>query len=464
VPDASYSPRLRTGIVLCGAGTAGSYQAGVLRALQEAGIKMDVVAAHGVGILTALCAAIDGAPRLWDAAGPWSDPRLRRAYGWRPALRTAAVALGAALAVLLAPLAILIAAAVCYALGTLAAAANLPDLSADLVAWYRALLEWLFQPAILPTIVPRLTVLAVLVVAGVLAAAAVRALRAETRRRRRGAFWWRLIGSPLQSGAGETALLETLWRLVRGASSEPPPAAGEIGRRYVDLLLDNAGQPGFRDVVIAAHDLDGRRDLVGAVLPDTSRDDFESRRRPDSVREAEAVLLSSPTASLVIDFLQAGMRLPVVTEPHLATFPTDSYWRGETHRLCDRPELAVRLVDELAGLGVEQIILVSPAGPAALPHGMRARPLDLRARMGEILRSIETAVLDDAARAAAARYSGVFVIRPDHNPIGPFDFAGVYDESSDRRRTTDELMHQGYADAYRHFIEPIVAAGERIEV
>ena len=254
-----------------------------------------------------------------------------------------------------------------------------------------------------------------------------------------------------------------MWRLVRGASSEPRPAADEIGRRYVDLLLDNAGQPGFRDVLVAAHDLDGRRDLVGGVLADASRDEFESRRRPDSVREAEAVLLSHATASLVADFLHAGIRLPIATEPHLAQFPADSYWRGEAHRLCDRPELAVRLVDELAALGVEQIILVSPAGPAALPHGMRARPVDFRARMGEVVRSIETAVLDDAARAAAARFSGVFVIRPDHNPIGPFDFGGVYDESSDRRRTTAELMQQGYADAYRHFIEPIVAAGERIE-
>ena len=52
------------------------------------------------------------------------------------------------------------------------------------------------------------------------------------------------------------------------------------------------------------------------------------------------------------------------------------------------------------------------------------------------------------------------MIRPDHNPIGPFDFRGTYDEASDRRRTLAELMQQGYADAYRHFIEPIVAVGD----
>jgi hypothetical protein len=55
------------------------------------------------------------------------------------------------------------------------------------------------------------------------------------------------------------------------------------------------------------------------------------------------------------------------------------------------------------------------------------------------------------------------VIRPAHNPIGPFDFAGVYDQRSDRRSTLGELVDRGYEDAYRQFIEPVVAAsGERI--
>jgi hypothetical protein len=54
------------------------------------------------------------------------------------------------------------------------------------------------------------------------------------------------------------------------------------------------------------------------------------------------------------------------------------------------------------------------------------------------------------------------VIRPDHNPIGPFDFSGVYDDASDRQCHVAELMQQGYDDAYRSFIEPVVAAGERL--
>jgi hypothetical protein len=57
----------------------------------------------------------------------------------------------------------------------------------------------------------------------------------------------------------------------------------------------------------------------------------------------------------------------------------------------------------------------------------------------------------------------VFAVRPDHNPLGPFDFDGVHDELSDRRRTVVELLQQGYDDAYRLFIEPVVASGDRVD-
>jgi hypothetical protein len=77
-------------------------------------------------------------------------------------------------------------------------------------------------------------------------------------------------------------------------------------------------------------------------------------------------------------------------------------------------------------------------------------------------RSIETAALEDAL-AAARRFARVFVIRPGHNPLMPFAFRGAYDAASDRQRTVADLMDLGYRDAYRLFIEPVVATGERVE-
>jgi hypothetical protein len=52
----------------------------------------------------------------------------------------------------------------------------------------------------------------------------------------------------------------------------------------------------------------------------------------------------------------------------------------------------------------------------------------------------------------------VYLIAPAHNAVGPFDLGGAYDETSDRRQSLSELMQQGYEDAYRQFIEPVVGA------
>ena len=55
----SYSPQHRTALVLTGTGTSGAYHAGVLRALHEAGVKIDVIGANGIGVVGALFAAMD---------------------------------------------------------------------------------------------------------------------------------------------------------------------------------------------------------------------------------------------------------------------------------------------------------------------------------------------------------------------------------------------------------------------
>src|SRR5215470_14696310 len=82
-PTEPYSPQLRTALVLSGTGTAGAYHAGVLRALAEAGVKLDIVGARGVGVIGALFAAIDGTQRLWGDKGFWSAPAVASFYAWR---------------------------------------------------------------------------------------------------------------------------------------------------------------------------------------------------------------------------------------------------------------------------------------------------------------------------------------------------------------------------------------------
>jgi hypothetical protein len=249
---------------------------------------------------------------------------------------------------LLAPLAVIALASAIYVLSVLTALANLPSTSAGLVAWYQQTLDFLFSPPVLPTIMPRAVVLAVLAVAGVLLVAAIRTRKRErTRRRARGAFWWRLIGQPLDAQEPEGLVKDALWKLTRGATALP---RSEMGRRYVDLLIENFGQPGFREVMLAVHDVDARRDVVCAVLVPQWQQAFSQRRVGAGPREAEAFDLvegREHDRGVVMDFLVAGLRVPVASAPHEVTFPDKGYWQGETHRWCDRPELVGRLVDEL---------------------------------------------------------------------------------------------------------------------
>lgn len=464
----SYAPRLRTALVLCGAGTAGAYHAGVLRALAEAGIKVDVVAAHGAGAIGAMGGAVDTGNRLWAADGPWTDRRLTSAYRWRPALRVAGAALLVASALMLSPLLVVLIATGVYALSTLAALAGFPSIAQQLLDGYTSLIASLFDPPLLPTIVPRLVLLALLFVVGVLAVGWWQARRAGRRSKRKahGGFWWALIGHPLDNAEPQGVILETAWRFTPGGSSAVPQSHGDVGRKYVEMVAENFGQPGFREVLLAVHDLDARRDVVLGVIAPQWQAAFAARRVGAGPREAEALELGSAgeaDRALLADALEASLRVPAASTPHEMEWPVAGYWRGERHRWCDRPELTGRLLDELARIGVEQVVLVTPAPAAALPHDLRARPRDFRARMGESWRSIETAAFQDAWAAAATRFSGVFAIRPDHNAIGPFEFDGGYDEGSDRTRTLPELMKQGYDDAYRQFIEPVVATGERID-
>ena len=133
-----------------------------------------------------------------------------------------------------------------------------------------------------------------------------------------------------------------------------------------------------------------------------------------------------------MDALAASLTLPVATDPHLVRLPAEGPWRGETHRMCDRPGALERLLEEVRVAGAEQVIVVSAAPPAGRPHELSSGRADLRGRAGEQLAAFEAADLRDVLEQSTGRFAGLFVIRPAHNPLGPLDFDGVFDERSDR--------------------------------
>lgn len=461
-----YVPQLRTALVLTGTGAAGAYHAGVLRALVEAGVKIDLVAGRGIGAVGAMFAAIDGGSRLWAQSGLWRNRGVRRMYRWRQTLRGAAWMLAVAFATTLLPVTALALAAVVFPFGYFLSLIGI-EFGPALATAYEGFLRAVFAPALLPVYLPRLVVVAVASLLALLVLDAIeRALRPGTRRVARGGLWWRLLGAPIDHAQAVAWFSGGLWQIMHGSRIQRPTDA-ELGQRYAELLEENLGQPGFRELLMLVHDVDARRDIVFSLLAEPYRNEFmQAPAGSDgAARSLETVDLTGAARRHAMDAFGAALCLPVATEPRHITFGSDTAWRGETHRLCDRPESTARLLDEVARAGVQQVILVSALPSAAGPHSLSAARRDIHGRAGEYLLGVERVSIQEAIDTRRGRFQSLFEVRPAHNPVGPFDVAGCYDEYSDRTQTLDELVDRGYEDGFRQFVDAVLgASGELIEV
>src|SRR5262245_45806678 len=150
-----YSPQLRTALVLTGTGTAGAYHAGALKALAEAGVKIDLVAGRGIGAIGALFHAVDGGSRLWEEKGFWRSPVVPALYGWRAIPRLVAGSLAVAAAIVAIPLAAVALGLVVFPVDFLLKTVGLGGAS-SLVGWYVRVAQAALAPEMLPTWLPRL--------------------------------------------------------------------------------------------------------------------------------------------------------------------------------------------------------------------------------------------------------------------------------------------------------------------
>jgi hypothetical protein len=438
----------------------------VLRAFQEAGVKIDLVAGTGMGAASALFAAIDGGARLWGEDGLWRSADTGRYYRVRAALRTAAWALAGSLSVVLLPLLALVAGLVIYPLGFLLRLAGVSSAALASRA-YTSLVETAFDPGFLPAVLPRAFLLSLVLFVGTLGALAIGILVTGRGRRRDDApIWWRIVGAPLSAAGAASAVSRGLWQLVGGAAGARRPGHVDLSRAYTELLRENVGQPGFRELLLTVHDLDMRRDFVFALLGERHRRDFfRASDGPGGDRRlSEGFDLAGVSRDNLMDAVLAGIGLPVATEVRLIGFPPESYWCGETHRAACRPGSVDRLLDELPLAGVEQVIVVSAFPEFEGPHRLTVPRSDWRGRVSDFLAGADAAALRSAV-AVARPFRCTFVVHPAYNPVGPLDVGGCYDQRSDRFVTLGELVDRGYEDAYRQFIDPVVgASGERLEV
>ena len=460
-PHDLYSPERPTAVVLSGTGADGAYHAGVLKALHDAGVKVDLVAGRGVGALGAMLFAVDGAAALWEPLGFWHRPALAATYRLTWRYRAITLALGVTAALVASPLLLLGGAALVWPIALGLGLLGL-EWGAALARGYAEVVAWAYAPDQIPTWVPRLA----LFVAGTLAAAlAVGAAWTAwlAPRRHAGGSLWRLVGAPIDSRAFAGLATGALWDLLRGGAKLAKPPAHDLSQRYTELLATSLGQPGHRDVLLAVHDLDARRDLVfGLVGGEAGKRQFPGPAGP-AARRAEAFDLAADARSLLVDVVSGAATLPAASEPHILRFPADGFWRGEAHRVTDRPASLTRLLEEAAAAGVEQVLVVTATPEAAAPHALGPARADARGRLGEWLAGEETTAVRDAVRFAHAHFHAVFVIRPDHNALLPLDMAGADDLAADRCLTAPDLLIRGGDDAHRLFIEPALgAAGDRV--
>ena len=326
-----YSPKQRTAVVFAGAGTSGAYHAGVLQALEESGVKIDLVVGTGVGNVAAAFAAVAGSARLHGKGGFWDGLSWRGLYRLRTAARVFAILLGTSVVVVLLPLALGLAA------GLLSPLLVVSDFVAPGSAG-RVLAPLASVPALL-----RGPYVAALVAPVFLLAASLLVFLGSCllRGRRRAQ---ECLESILETSPASSRLARRLWEVARGpAVSERPPHEDEIGKRYVALLGENLGQPGFRELILRTADLDTGSLLPFVCLSDERRAAYGAARARGPRSRLEGLpgavdLRAGGYEPMLFDAVVTGLLVPLASAPRRVSFPKRGIHGGEVHRLdrCDR--------------------------------------------------------------------------------------------------------------------------------
>jgi hypothetical protein len=419
---------------------------------------------------------VAGAPRLYEAGGFWHDATWESFYRLKTPLRLGLLLLGVSFGVFLLPLALALIGGLLVPLVLIADLAA-PGLSARLVGFVAAI----------PTAmrIPYLAALAVpIFVLSVIAILSVGATYLRGPRR-----FAESLESLLDAQRARQRLARGLWEISRGSSSSSrPPSDAELGRRYVALLAENLGQPGFRELIVRTADLETGGVLPFVILQDTYRDAFAATRNRGSRSRLPGIpgavdLRAEGYDGLFLDAVLTGVLAPMVAPVQRVVFPKGGIHAGEVHRLVDAVVAAGSGISEALAAGAEQVIVVSAAPVVASPTARRRGPravadalLSMRERQAveadvrtaeRINRMVETAgqrtegggrAWLDPATGRAYRDFALYLVRPERRPFGPLELEGAQDPATEAQATAADLIDLGYRDAYRMFVEPVVGA------
>ena len=179
-----------------------------------------------------------------------------------------------------------------------------------------------------------------------------------------------------------------------GAAGAEPAICGAAVRESRTTRLSRA----HRD---DARPRDAHRSGLRGALPSRAQAAFFQRGRGDLID------LSGVGRSQILDALAAALAIPVLTEPHLIAFSPESYWKGETHRTCDRVgggrAAARRARGGRSGTGRSSCARIADR---SAPHRLSKPTGSLRSRVAEHIAAAETAVVRDAVALYKKRLQG----------------------------------------------------------
>ncbi len=456
----------RTAVVFAGSGASGAYHAGVLKALDEAGVRIDLMVGSGVGVLAAVFGAAASGSVLYGEKGLWREISARRVFRLRSGFRFLRALGLVALSAFLVPgllallLGLLLPAFLAVDLARPGFMTSLSRTLADLAPGFR--LFFIFALAA-PTFLAFLFVL----------------FRAASILKNSGRRFGESLESAFDLSGIEAELARRLWEVARGpALNEPAPETSEVGRQYAALIAENAGQPGFRGLVLRAANLDARKPLVVKLVSDERNG---ASRGPGGDELLD--LKDTATAPLLYDVVATAFATTPLSSPRRVRLPKQGAFGGEIHRIAEASAIAGSGLSEAIALGADQIVLVTATaadpGPLAERRGLKALAAaflalqertaienDLRQteRLNRIVetvghqRSTGEREWQDPHTGRRFRSVTIHKVRPRRSLLRPLDLDGAVDPSNEVETTLMDWLEEGYRDAHRCFLD--AALGE----
>lgn len=440
---ATYNPTRRTALVLVGEGTSAAYLAGAVRALESAGVRVDLILGKGAGGLVAAYGAIQSAGKLLGKDGLFASAGQAGCWRLRPPYRVALYCLAAAFAVFVSPA--LLAVALLLALPFIAAARILaPDAVASIATGIQeqiATLSAQLDPIYLRAMAFPIAIWFSVLLVGWLVPGLVRRSQGQSR-------LGRFLGEGFVHLTPFSERVErSLWGAVRGASTETRPRElQDVGLGYRDLLTASLGQPGFSELIFYGLDLDTGQEVPFVLLKDRWLKRIAERGPGRGALLAEPINLAGDGAPLLFDALLASVAPPGLSPGTPLRLPLAGRSAGEVHRFSSSLLTGQSCIADAIAAGAEQIIYIS---------GCSAAGSDEIGTAGLLASAAVRRSLEEDLRWAGQAELPVFLVRPDKPRLRLFEFSGRALPGGDRL-TTSALAAHGERDALRLFIRPIV--------